>query len=302
MTFFNCLFLLAIFSHNEPTRLVQGTGRAEKATRMKLFACLLVVLASACSPLYGDGPTTPNRETTSSSGSESSDTSSPAYQAGRREAELRAQLAASARERQAAIEAARRLEQQLRQSRTAAPQAQPGPAAAAPLPTAPMAVAGGMPGFPGMGMMGSGPGSQIPVPVPLHGVAGNVGWVDVVTPARAVGGTTSIIAVTRIRPAYATAFYINGRLICPTQDGQTFPRIMTEAGQQICVLPPSHGADYSPTVRFEMLREGSYRVDMVTYSVNSYTGQGTLVGRHSTTLNTVSAWNSSAAVMDMEFH
>jgi hypothetical protein len=163
-----------------------------------------------------------------------------------------------------------------------------------------MAVAGGMlGGFPGMGMMGSGPGGQIPVPVPVHGVAGNVGWVDVVTPARAVGGTTSIIAVTRIRPAYATAFYVNGRLICPTQDGQTFPRILTEAGQTICVLPPSHGADYSPTVQFEMLRDGPYRVDMVAYSVNSYTTQGTLVGRHTTTLNTVSYPTTTA--MDMEF-
>lgn len=272
---------------------------------MKLFARLLVVLTSACSPLYGDGPTTPTRETTSSSGSESSDTSSPAYQAGRREAELRAQLAASAREREAAITAARRLETQLaeaRRSTPAAPQAQPGPAPAAAPPTAPMAMAGGMPGLPGMGMMGSGPGGQIPVPVLPHGVVGNVGWVDVATPARGLGGTTPIIAVTRIRPEYATAFYVNGRLICPTQDGQTFPRILTEAGQTICVLPPSQGADYSPTVRFEMLRPGEYAVLMVTYSVSSYTGVGTIVGRRSVILNTASMWNSSAAVMDMEFH
>lgn len=271
---------------------------------MKFFACLLLALASACSPLYGDGPTTPTRETTSSSGSESSDTSSPAYQAGRREAELRAQLTASAREREAAITAARRLETQLAEARRnppAAPQAQPGPApAAAPLPNAPMAVAGGLlGGFPGMGMMGSGPGGQIPVPVLHHGVVGNVGWVDVATPARGLGGTTPIIAVTRIRPEYATAFYVNGRLICPTQDGQTFPRIMTEAGQQICVLPPSQSEDYSPTVRFEMLRPGEYAVLMVTYSVSSYTGVGTLVGRHTTTLNTVSYPTTTA--MDMEF-
>ncbi len=269
----------------------------------KLLGLLLALVVSACSPLYGDGPTTPTRETTSSSGSESSDTSSPAYQAGRREAQLHAQLEASARERQAAIEAARRLERQLAEARRtppAAPPAQPAPAPAAPLPTAPMAVAGGMPGFPGMGMMGAGPGAQIPVPVLPHGVVGNVGWVDVVTPARAMGGTAPIIAVTRIRPAYATAFYVNGRLICPTQDGQTFTRIMTEAGQQICVLPSSLGQDSSPTVQFEMLRDAQrVNVAMVAYSVNSYTGVGTFVGRHTTTLNSVSYPTTTA--MDMEF-
>ncbi len=125
---------------------------------MKFFARLLVVLTSACSPLYGDGPTTPSRETTSSSGSESSDTSSPAYQAGRREAELRAQLEASAQAREAAIAAARRLEAQLaaeRRNPPAAPQAQ------APVPVpAPVAVPVAVPA---------------PVPVPAAGALGAVG-------------------------------------------------------------------------------------------------------------------------------
>ena len=247
---------------------------------MKFFACLLVVLTSACSPLYGDGPTTPSRETTSSSGSESSDTSSPAYQAGRREAELRAQLAASAREREAAIEAARRLGAQLaaeRRNPPAAPQAQPGPApAAAPLPIAPMAVAGGLlGGFPGMGLGSSG---QIPVHLPMHGVVGNVGWVNTPTPAEMRRlGRVPVVQISRGSNIYATQVFYGTTQICLTdgsidpRTGQpVFPMIMTESGQRICVWPGGPAGGYA-NIRFELARGGG-----ATLLLSVITGPGFL--------------------------
>ncbi len=259
-------------------------------------------MSVACAPIYGDPPSAPSEERATSSGGETSTVPSNPIEAGRRLAQLEQQVRAGEETHRRLSDIARRATEEATRLRreAAAATAQPPPAAPAaptqpPPPTPAPPMMGGMPGFGGLN-----PLTQPLVRVPRHGVVGGVGWIDVVPPARAMGGYAPTLAVTRINPGYATEFIIAGRRVCPTYDGQSFTQIVTENGQQICVLPASNSN--SPTVVFEMFREGGYIVTMRAWSVPSHTGMGTLVGERSIELRTVNQLQSTTSTMDVDFH